>query len=67
MKRNKNRSVQKPVPISRVRAKGLNKGELAAKFNLLVTVLQEHDLLDKPMSFIIWMNQIPLSKIALKI
>jgi hypothetical protein len=48
MKKNTNLSLRKPEGLSRVRAEGLNKGEVAAYFNLLSTVLEEYDLLDKP-------------------
>jgi hypothetical protein len=48
MKRNINFSLRKPEVLSCARAERLNKGEVAAYFNLLATVLEEHDLLDKP-------------------
>jgi hypothetical protein len=46
MKRNKNLSLRKPERLSRARAEGLDKGEVSAYFNLLATVLEEHDHLD---------------------
>jgi hypothetical protein len=48
MKRNTNLSLRKHEGLSRGRAEGLIKGEVAAYFNLLATVLEEHNLLDKP-------------------
>jgi hypothetical protein len=48
MKRNTNLSLRKPEGLSRARAEGLNSAEVAAYFNLPATVLEEHDLLDKP-------------------
>jgi hypothetical protein len=47
MKRNTNLSLRKHEGLSRARAEGLDKGKVAY-FNLLVTVLEEHDLFDKP-------------------
>lgn len=40
--------VLKPEGLFRPRTEGLNKGEVAVYFNLLATVLEEHDILDKP-------------------
>jgi hypothetical protein len=37
-----------PIRACPGRAEGLNKGKVAAYFNLLATVLEEHGLLDKP-------------------
>jgi hypothetical protein len=47
MKRNTYLSLRKPEGLSPARAEGLNKGEVAAYFNLLATVLEEQALLDK--------------------
>jgi hypothetical protein len=48
MERYTNLSLRKPEGLSRARAEGQNKGEVTAYFNLLATVLEEHDLLGKP-------------------
>jgi hypothetical protein len=48
MKRNKNLSLRKTEGLARARAEGLRKGEIATCFNFPATVLQQHDLLDKP-------------------
>jgi hypothetical protein len=51
MKININLSLRKPEGLSRARTEGLNKREVAAYFNLPATVLEQHDLLDKPHKF----------------
>jgi hypothetical protein len=48
IKRNTNLSPRKPGGLSCERVEELNKGEVAVNFDLLATVLEEHDLLDKP-------------------
>jgi hypothetical protein len=51
MERYTNLSLKKPKVLPRAKPEGLNKGEAAAYFILLGTVLEEHDLLDKPHKF----------------
>jgi hypothetical protein len=48
MKRNTHLSPRKPEGFPRASQKKLNKGVSAAHFKLRATVLQEHDLLNKP-------------------
>jgi hypothetical protein len=62
MKRNTNLSLRKPEGLSRARAEGLNRGEVVACFNLLATVLEEHN----PIKFITWMSRISVSTNAPK-